>query len=171
MRVIRLLPLVALLISFSSQAEYETELRDAGSLGAIRLAGSEDPSTRKVYIVQLATPSAADYHASLLGAAAKARSQNLSRVRFNKANAAIQGYTDGLIREQDEVLARAGSDTELIYRYRFGLNGFAAKMHPSQAHKLDSMDEVNLTQDEVDDSPSNARASQSVAERIRAKWA
>ena len=142
MRVIRLLPLVALMISFSIQAEYETELRDAGSLGAIRLAGSEDPSTRKVYIVQLATPSAADYHASLLGAAAKARSQNLSRVRFNKANAAIQGYADGLIREQDEVLARAGSDTELIYRYRFGLNGFAAKMHPSQAHKLDSMDEV-----------------------------
>ena len=150
MRVIRLLPLVALLISFSSQAEYETELRDAGSLGAIRLAGSEDPSTRKVYIVQLATPSAADYHASLLGAAAKARSQNLSRVRFNKANAAIQGYADGLIREQDEVLARAGSNTELIYRYRFGLNGFAAKMHPSQAHKLDSMDEVlHVWEDQV----------------------
>ena len=150
MRVIRLLPLVVLLISLSIQAEYETELRDAGSLGAIRLAGSEDPSTRKVYIVQLATPSAADYHASLLGAAAKARSQNLSRVRFNKANAAIQGYADGLIREQDEVLARAGSNTELIYRYRFGLNGFAAKMHPSQAHKLDSMDEVlHVWEDQV----------------------
>ena len=142
--------LIALTFSFSAQAEYESELRDAGSLGAIRLAGSEDPNTRKVYIVQLATPSAADYHATTLSAAAKARSSTVSRVRFNKANAAIQNYADGLIQEQDQVLARAGSGTELIYRYRFGLNGFAAKMHPSQAHKLDSMDEVlHVWEDEI----------------------
>ena len=85
MSILRLVPLLALTLSFSAQAEYETELRDAGSLGAIRLAGSEDPSTRKVYIVQLATPSAADYHATSLSAAAKAGSSSVSRVRFNKA--------------------------------------------------------------------------------------
>jgi len=146
----RLLLLLLLTLSFSAQAEYETELRDAGSLGGIRLAGSEDPSTRKVYIVQLATPSAAAFHATTLSAAAKAGSSSTSRVRFNKANAAIQNYADGLIREQDNVLARTGGGTELIYRYRFGLNGFAAKMHPSQAHKLDSMDDVlHVWEDEV----------------------
>ena len=48
------------------------------------------------------------------------------------------------------MLAKAGGGTELIYRYRFGLNGFAAKMHPSQAHKLDSMDEVlHVWEDEI----------------------
>jgi subtilisin family serine protease len=150
MRFLRLVPLLALTLSFSAQAEYESELRDAGSLGAIRLAGSEDSSTRKVYIVQLATPSAASFHATSLSVAAKAGSSSVSRVRFNKANAAIQNYADGLIREQDTVLARAGGGTELIYRYRFGLNGFAAKMHPSQAHKLDSMDEVlHVWEDEI----------------------
>ena len=138
------------LLSSSAAAEYESELRDAGSLGAIRLAGSEDPTTRKVYIVQLATPSAADFHASLVSAALKSGSQNAPRVRFNKANAAIQSYADSLIQKQDKVLARAGAGTELIYRYRFGLNGFAAKMHPSQAHKLERLDEVlHVWEDEV----------------------
>jgi len=150
MSLLRLVPLLALTLSFSTLAEYETELRDAGSLGAIRLAGSENPGARKVYIVQLTTPSAASFHATSLSAAAKAGSSSMSRVRFNKADAAIQNYVDGLIPEQDRVLARAGGGTELIYRYRFGLNGFAAKMHPSQAHKLDSMDEVlHVWEDEI----------------------
>jgi subtilisin family serine protease len=146
----RLLPLLALTLSLLAHAEYETELRDAGSLGGIRLAGSEDPSTRKVYVVQLATPSAAEFHATTVNAAAKATSSRVSRVRFNKAHAAIQSYADGLTAEQDRVLAKAGGGTELIYRYRFGLNGFAARMHPSQAHKLDSMDEVlHVWEDEI----------------------
>ena len=131
MSTLRLLSLLALTLSLAAHAEYESELRDAGSLGAIRLAGSEDPSTRKVYIVQLATPSAADYHATTLNAAAKARSTSVPRTRFNKANAAIQSYAEELVREQDRVLTKAGGGTELIYRYRFGLNGFAARMHPS----------------------------------------
>ena len=150
MKMLRLIPLVALLISSSTLAEYESALRDAGSLGAIRLAGSEDPSTRKVYIVQLAMPSAADYHASLVTASAKASSQTMSRVRFDKSSAAIQSYAERLLQAQDKVIARAGTGTELIYRYRFGLNGFAAKMHPSQAHKLESMPEVlHVWEDEI----------------------
>ena len=150
MKLMRLMLLAALLLSQSAQAEYESKLRDAGSLGGIRLAGSEDPNTRKVYIVQLATPSAADYHARLVRTATKSTTSKAPRVRFDKANAAIQGYADGLIQEQDKVLSRAGSGSELIYRYRFGLNGFAAKMHPSQAHKLDSLPEVlHVWEDEI----------------------
>ena len=150
MKLMRLTLLAVLLISLSTQAEYESRLRDAGSLGGIRLAGSEDPNARKVYIVQLATPSAADYHASLVKAAAKSASRKAPRIRFNKANPAIQSYADGLIQEQDKVLSRAGSGSELIYRYRFGLNGFAARMHPSQAHKLDSLPEVlQVWEDEI----------------------
>lgn len=148
--MLRLLALVALLVSFSAYAEYESALRHGGSLGGIRLAGSEDPNTRKVYIVQLASPSAADYHATLVSAATKSMVQKVSRVRFDKANPAVQGYADRLLQEQDKVLMRAGSGLELIYRYRFGLNGFAAKMHPSQAHKLEGMAEVlHVWEDEI----------------------
>ena len=61
--MIRLLPLTLLLIAAAVPAEFESRLRDAGSLGAIRLAGSKDPQLSKVYILQLAPPSAAQYHA------------------------------------------------------------------------------------------------------------
>jgi subtilisin family serine protease len=139
-----------MLLSFGTLAEYESELRDAGSLGAIRLAGSEDPSARKVYIVQLAMPSAADFHATRVSSAAKAATQRVSRVRFDKTDPEVQGYTDRLRLAQDRVIARAGDDTRLIHRYRFGLNGFAAEMHPSQAHKLASLPEVlHVWEDEI----------------------
>ena len=64
---VALLPV--LLLPVCAWAQSETDLRDAGSLGAIRLAGSEEQSARKVYIVQLAEPSAAQYHAAQLNAA------------------------------------------------------------------------------------------------------
>jgi len=148
--MLRLLPLGLMLLSCSALSEYESELRDAGSLGAIRLAGSEDPNVRKVYIVQLAMPSAADFHAQRVSVAAKASGRGLARVRFDKSDAAIQNYADRLQQEQDRVLTRAGHGTQLIHRYRFGLNGFAAKMHPSQAHKLDSLPEVlHVWEDEI----------------------
>jgi subtilisin family serine protease len=115
----RLLLFLSLLVSTGAAADYESRLRDAGSLGGIRLAGTEDPNISKVYIVQLQTPSAADYHASMT-------------------------------EEQNKVLARAGSGAELIYRYQYGLNGFAARMHPSQAHKLESLPDVlHVWEDEV----------------------
>ena len=71
MKLTPLLPLAVLLLSLNSQAEYESELRDAGSLGAIRLAGTEDPDVRKVYIVQLQSPSAAGHYAALASTPAK----------------------------------------------------------------------------------------------------
>ena len=133
---------LALLMPLAATAQYESELRDAGSLGAIRLAGTEDAGVRKVYIVQLAMPSAAQYHASLLTSASKPGVQSQPRVRFDKTSSAIQSYTSRLAQAQDKVILRAGAGTELIYRYSFGLNGFAAKMHPAQAHKLESLPEV-----------------------------
>ena len=64
MTIARLLCL-SLLLAGSAAAEYESALRDAGSLGGIRLADSEDPNLRKTYIVQLKAPAAAEYHATL----------------------------------------------------------------------------------------------------------
>ena len=144
----RLLVIVFLLPALAA-AQNETQLRDAGSLGAIRLAGTEDEAVRKVYIVQLAEPSAAQYHAARLSAA-HPDDGPVPRVRLDRSNTAIQSYTARLQESQDRVIARAGPDSELIYRYRFGLNGFAAKMHPAQAHKLASLPEVlHVWEDEV----------------------
>ena len=147
--MLRRLFLLVLLLPAAAAAQYESELRDAGSLGAIRLAGSEDQNVRKVYIVQLAMPSAAQFHAAQLQAA-QPGAATPPRVRLDKSSAAIQGYTARLQEAQDRVLARAGPDSELIYRYRFGLNGFAAKLHPAEAHKLASLPEVlHVWEDEV----------------------
>ena len=148
--MLRRLLFLALLLPAAAVAQYESELRDAGSLGAIRLAGTEDPNARKVYIVQLAMPSAAQYHAQMVSAAARPGAAATARVRLDKNSGAIQAYKSRLAEAQDKVIARAGADTELIYRYSFGLNGFAARMHPAQAHKLESMPEVlHVWEDEI----------------------
>ena len=48
-----------------AHADVESRLRDAGPPIAIRLAGTEDAANEsRVYIVQLRTPSAAEFHAS-----------------------------------------------------------------------------------------------------------
>ena len=142
--------LLLLLLPFAAAAQEGTVLRDAGSLGAIRLAGSEEEFASKVYIVQLAEPSAAEYHAALVTRAAKAGGQGSGRVRFDKGSAAIQAYAARLESAQDAVLERAGPDTDLIYRYRYGLNGFAARMPVAVAHKLESLPGVlHVWEDEI----------------------
>ncbi len=147
LRHLRLMPLALLLVAVSATAEYESKLRDAGSLGGIRLADSENPNVRKVYIVQLKSAPAADFHRSLNRAPAK---PGAPRTRFDKSIPIIEQYAARLTAEQDRALARAGPGAELVYRYHYGLNGFAARMHPSQAHKLDSLPEVlHVWEDEV----------------------
>jgi len=142
--------LFALLLSLNASAEYESALRDAGSIGAIRLAGSEDPNVSKVYIVQLKTPATAERHAALRSVAAKPGVAGTPRVRFDKTSPAMQSYAARLVEEQNLVLARAGPGAELIYRYQYGLNGFAARMHPSQAHRLENLPEVlHVWEDEI----------------------
>ena len=140
--------LLALIIAGGAAADYESALRDAGSLGAIRLAGSDDPNVRKTYIVQLEAPSAAEYHAAIaIPTVAKAAAP---RVRFDKSAPAIESYAAQLAARQDEVIAKAGPGTELIYRYQYGLNGFAARMHPTQAHKLENLPDVlRVWEDEI----------------------
>ena len=117
----------------------------------MRLTGAEDPTTTKVYIIQLRTPSAAEHYASLTKTYAAAKiSSGASRPRFDKNNPSIQAYTAKLDDEQQRVLSKAGGDAQIIYSYRYGLNGFAARMRVTEAEKLADMDEVlNVWEDEV----------------------
>lgn len=141
------LAILLLLFVGTASADVESDLRSARNFDGVRLAGSEEPATRKVYIVQLSAPSASDFAASSRSVSSKAGS---TRTRFNKASPGVQAYAATLAADQDRTLQKAGPDAELVYRYQYGLNGFAARMHPSEAHKLAALPEVlQVWEDEV----------------------
>ncbi|RZV36734.1 MAG: hypothetical protein EX272_07405 [Chromatiales bacterium] len=140
MHTVRLLLLVTLLsISTAGFAQAESVLRDAGEVPLL-LAGDDDPGQTRVYIVQLRSPSAAERQASL----------TLPGTKFQKDSAAAKAWVADIEDEQQRVLAKAGPGTRQIYSYRYGLNGFAARMSASQAQKLEHLPEVqNVWEDEV----------------------
>ena len=147
----RLIVLCSLLLhALSAHAQQEPVIQDAGNL---HLTGAEDPATSKVFIVQLASPSAAEHHALTsrpLSIAASAPRDKASIPRFEKNSAGIQAYVSRLEEEQQQVLSQAGGDTQKIYSYKYGLNGFAARMSIAQAQKLEALPAVlNIWEDEV----------------------
>lgn len=138
-----------LLASVAVMAQSASSLHDAGAV-PLRLAGNEDPAATRVYIVQLRAPSAAEHHASLSKAAPRAVTSAKQRARLDKNSSALKAYAQQLADEQDKVLSKAGPGARKIYSYKFGLNGFAARMTTAQAHKLESLPEVlNVWEDEI----------------------
>jgi subtilisin family serine protease len=150
-KLITLLTSICLsLCTVSAYAGNESPLRDAGIGRGLQLAGTEDPDARKVFIVQLRTPSAAEYFSALRKTTAALPVQKQPRVRFDKTRPAVANYAEGLRAEQEELLTLAAPDAEKIYSYRYGFNGFAAAMTAGQAHKLENMPEVlHVWEDEI----------------------
>ena len=140
MRTARLTLLCALMsISSVGLAQVESVLRDAGNV-PVQLAGEGGAAESKVYIVQLRSPSAADRQARLA----------MPRTKFDRSSAAAKAWVADIEQEQEIVLAKAGPGTRQIYSYRYGLNGFAARMSIAQAQKLEHLPEVlNVWEDEV----------------------
>lgn len=128
-------------------------LRDAGPGQNIRLAGDEFSDARRVFIVQLDAPSAAEEFAKLASKSARgsgAAGSLKPRPRFDRNSALVSGYAAKLEAAQDRVLTKAGPGARKIYSYVYGLNGFAAEMTPGQAHKLENLPEVlNVWEDEI----------------------
>lgn len=103
-------------------------------------AEGDDADDTKVYIVQLASPSAAERQAALA----------VPRTKFDRNSAAAKAWVADIEAEQELVLAKAGPGARPIYSYRFGLNGFAARLSIAQAQKLEHLPEVlNVWEDEV----------------------
>jgi len=145
-----LIALCLALAPLTGLAENESPLHDAGIAKGLQLAGVEDPQERKVYIVQLREPSAAEFQSTLMRKSVSLAAQKQPRVRFDKNNAAVQSYAEQLQVQQEALLARVAPDAEKIYSYRFGLNGFAAMMTATQAHKLENLPDVlRVWEDEV----------------------
>jgi subtilisin family serine protease len=139
-----------LLVTGTAWSASETSLREGGSAAGIRLAGNDDAGGEiKTYIVQLKSPSAAEYYARSTGPL-RSKVSLATAAAFDKNSIAVQAYTAELGAQQDKVLALAGSETEKIYSYRYTLNGFAARMTESQAHKLEHFEEVlSVWEDEI----------------------
>jgi subtilisin family serine protease len=139
-----------LLTSVNAGAQTESALRSAGD---VRLGGAEDPATTKIYIVQLRSPSAAEHHASLaksFASTSRAAVDDRPPPRFRKNSAVMQSYTARLEDEQQRVLSLTGPGTRKIYSYKYGLNGFAARMSVAEAQKLAGREEVlNVWEDEI----------------------
>ena len=152
-QLLGLVILLALLVSAAANADFETRLRDLGPASGTRLAGPENANVEsKVYIVQLRTPSASEYHvSSFLSAAGKPSSGQLPSIpSFDKNSAAAQSQLQRLEAEQAKVIASAGPNIEPIYNYRYTINGFAARMTVAQANKVEHMAEVlRIWEDEV----------------------
>ncbi len=147
MKLNRLL-LLSGLMSISIGAMAESVLRDAGPI-PVRLAGDEVRDATAVYIVQLRQPSTAEHHAKLSRTVAQTPVDK-ERLRLDKTSPVLRDYAQRLADEQDRVLSKAGPGTEKIYSYRYGLNGFAAKMSLAQAQKLENLPEVlNVWEDEI----------------------
>jgi subtilisin family serine protease len=136
-------------------ADADSRLRDAGPAYGIRLAGSDEQGgAAKVYIVQLRSPSATEQFTSLYGALSGRQAGKIAAsvqgapAVFSKSAAGVESYAQSLVDEQDKVLLRIGA--QKIYSYRYSLNGFAARMTPAEAHKLEHQPEVlRVWEDEV----------------------
>jgi len=134
MNLTRLL-LLCTLLSVGTGAHAESVLRDAGDV-PLQLAGTADPLQTRVFIVQLEAPSVAETRPP--------------GIKVDKDSADVRAYAAQLGDDQDRVLQKAGSGTEKIYSYRYGLNGFAARMTEGQANKLRHLSEVRAVwEDEI----------------------
>ena len=117
MKLFRLTIFVALFAAGTATADYESRLRDGGPATGVRLAGSGDANGGvKVYIVQLRTPSASEFHVSsatnVLGKPAPG--QSVSLPAFDKNNAAVQSHVRRLETEQANLIARAGDRKSVV---------------------------------------------------------
>ncbi len=153
MKQFRLTILFTLIVAAGVTADDATRLRNGGPASGMRLVGTENANAEaKVYIVQLRSPSASEFHvASFLSAAGKPSPGRLLSVPlFDKNSATVQSQLQRLEAEQARVIASAGPNIEPIYSYRYTLNGFAARMTVAQANKVEHMQEVlRIWEDEV----------------------
>jgi len=151
MKIIARLVLLSglLCLAAGSLAQEKSALRDAGEI-PVQLAGSDDPEQTKVYIVQLRSPSAAERQLTLATRFAAAPMALKPRVRFDKNSPSVKVWVAEIETEQQRVLEKAGAGAQEIYSYRYGLNGFAARMNVVQAQKLEhDPDVLNVWEDEI----------------------
>lgn len=136
-------------IPLAGAAASASALKNGGPAAQIRLAGTSDDATRKVFIVQLREPAAAEAFSRSIASSVKTL-PGTRPTRFDKTSAGVSSYVQKLEDAQQQVIAKAGAGVEQIYSYRYGFNGFAAAMPEAVAHTIEHMPEVlGVWEDEV----------------------
>ena len=150
MRLRPFIAVAALLASVSTLAQHESRVHVRDTVVGLPLPAVQT-GPRKVYIVQLKTPSAVEDHATRFGSRASGFGAALRAApRFDRNSASAQSYTRQLLREQDRAIARVGANVEKIYSYQYSLNGFAARMTEVEAAKMKHLPEVlHVWEDEI----------------------
>ena len=105
-------------------------------LGAVPAEGAPAPDEpARMHVVQLRADPLATYGGEVSGFAAT--SPRVTGRRLDTAGFAAQRYVDRLDRLEAGTLAAAGVDPERpAYRFRTALNGFAARLTPTEADRL-----------------------------------
>ena len=159
MRLAQAIALFCVLALPAAEAQLQRGVVAVDSVAGLNVPSAQT-TPRKVFIVQLKTPSAVEQHAQVYGSNAASFGAALrSAPRFSKDSAAVQSYTRRLVSEQNRAIARVGAGVEKIYTYQYSLNGFAARMSDVEAAKMRHLPEVlHVWEDEVrplvtDDSP------------------
>ncbi len=142
MRSFALLSLL-LALQLAPMAPAVAELRPSAStrLQALKPA-SADPETR-VYIVQLQAPAAVEVTALRAPPPASGGQAGDPRhSHFDAGSQDVRRYADRLTQQHDALLASVGASNDKLYSYRYALNGFAARLSPAQAERLQGRKDV-----------------------------
>ena len=123
-----------LLLSAGGLAQDESVLRDAGTVPCAA-GGWRRPRASKVFIVQLRSPSAAERQATLPKARCRTMARNQRSLRQEQPN--VKAWVAEIESRAAACAGKSGARREKIYSYRYGLNGFAARMSIAQAQKLE----------------------------------
>lgn len=131
--MLKLLPITILLLA-AGTAQGGERIKQAPRDTYVPLTG-ELLQEERVYIVQLDEPPALTYRGGTGGMSATRPKRG---ERFNATNPRVRRYGRYLQNKHDATLRAVGAYQDKIYSYRYAFNGFAARMTPVQAQKLQS---------------------------------
>jgi len=149
------LPLTWLLLTMlcpGTTAEAASLRHAEGAAGGLVLADEIGVRAdgRKLYIVQLRRPGAAEHYAKTAARGRPASMKVMQATGFSRESAAVKSWVAGSDEAQTSLLTKAAPGTRTVYDYRYGFSGFAAALTPAQADRLRHMPEVaGVWEDEI----------------------
>ncbi|MEJ2602915.1 MAG: S8 family serine peptidase [Gammaproteobacteria bacterium] len=151
-RILRLACLPLLVLCLSATAHGAGLRQSDGAAAGLRLSDEMGtrPDGRKLYIVQLRRPGAAEHYAKSRVAGRAVSAKVMQAEGFRRDAPVVKSWIAGADRLQESLLAKTAPGTRTVYDYRYGFSGFAAALTPAQAERLRHRPEVaGVWEDEI----------------------